>query len=146
MAGRARREQADRLGHLARRAVLRLRDPDAPGKYFYVWLDAPIGYMGSFKNLCSKKGLDFDEYFKPDSKHRAVPLHRQGHPLLPRAVLAGRAGSTPATARRPRIFAHGFLTVDGAKMSKSRGTFITAESYLNTGLNPNGCATTTPPS
>ena len=67
--------------------------PDAPGKYFYVWLDAPIGYMGSFRNLCARNGLDFDEWFRAGFDHRAVPLHRQGHPLLPRAVLAGRTGA-----------------------------------------------------
>ena len=109
--------------------------PDAPGKYFYVWLDAPIGYMGSFKNLCSKNGLDFDEYFKPDSKTELY--HFIGKDILYFHALFWPAELAHAGFRTPtKIFAHGFLTVDGAKMSKSRGTFITAQSYLDTGLNP----------
>ncbi|MBP7204643.1 MAG: methionine--tRNA ligase, partial [Propionivibrio sp.] len=109
--------------------------PDAPGKYFYVWLDAPIGYMGSFKNLCGKKGLDFDEYFKPDSKTELY--HFIGKDILYFHALFWPAELEHAGYRTPSgLCVHGFLTVDGAKMSKSRGTFITAESYLNTGLNP----------
>ena len=109
--------------------------PDAPGKYFYVWLDAPIGYMGSFKNLCAKKGLDFDEYFRPDST--AELYHFIGKDILYFHALFWPAELEHAGYRTPTgIFAHGFLTVDGAKMSKSRGTFITAESYLQQGLNP----------
>lgn len=109
--------------------------PDAPGKYFYVWLDAPIGYMGSFKNLCGKKGLDFDEYFKPESKTELY--HFIGKDILYFHALFWPAELAHAGYRTPtKIFAHGFLTVDGAKMSKSRGTFITAESFLDTGLNP----------
>ena len=109
--------------------------PDAPGKYFYVWLDAPIGYMGSFKNLCSKNGLDFDEYFKPDSKTELY--HFIGKDILYFHALFWPAELAHAGYRTPtKIFAHGFLTVDGAKMSKSRGTFITAQSYVDTGLNP----------
>ena len=109
--------------------------PDAPGKYFYVWLDAPIGYMGSFRNLCGKNGLDFDEYFKPDSKTELY--HFIGKDILYFHALFWPAELQHAGYRTPtKIFAHGFLTVDGAKMSKSRGTFITAESYLTTGLNP----------
>ncbi len=109
--------------------------PDAPGKYFYVWLDAPIGYMGSFKNLCTRQGLDFDEWFKPDSTTELY--HFIGKDILYFHALFWPAELAHAGYRTPsRIFAHGFLTVDGAKMSKSRGTFITAESYLNTGLNP----------
>jgi methionyl-tRNA synthetase len=109
--------------------------PDAPGKYFYVWLDAPIGYMGSFKNLCQRNGLDFDEYFRPDSKTELY--HFIGKDILYFHALFWPAELAHAGFRTPtKIFAHGFLTVDGAKMSKSRGTFITAESYLNTGLNP----------
>jgi len=109
--------------------------PDAPGKYFYVWLDAPIGYMGSFKNLCARQGLDFDEFFKPDSKTELY--HFIGKDILYFHALFWPAELQHAGFRTPtKIFAHGFLTVDGAKMSKSRGTFITAESYLNTGLNP----------
>ncbi len=109
--------------------------PDAPGKYFYVWLDAPIGYMGSFKNLCAKQGLDFDEYFKADASTELY--HFIGKDILYFHALFWPAELAHAGYRTPtKIFAHGFLTVDGAKMSKSRGTFITADSYLQTGLNP----------
>ena len=109
--------------------------PDAPGKYFYVWMDAPIGYMGSFKNLCEKRGIDFDEFFKPDSTTELY--HFIGKDILYFHALFWPAELEHAGYRTPSgIFAHGFLTVDGAKMSKSRGTFITAESYLQTGLNP----------
>jgi methionyl-tRNA synthetase len=109
--------------------------PDAPGKYFYVWLDAPIGYMGSFKNLCNKNGLDFNEYFKPGSTTELY--HFIGKDILYFHALFWPAELAHAGYRTPtKIFAHGFLTVDGAKMSKSRGTFITAQSYLDTGLNP----------
>jgi methionyl-tRNA synthetase len=109
--------------------------PDAPGKYFYVWLDAPIGYMASFKNLCAQKGIDFDAYWKPDST--AELYHFIGKDILYFHALFWPAELEHAGYRTPTsVFAHGFLTVDGAKMSKSRGTFITAESYLETGLNP----------
>ena len=109
--------------------------PDAPGKYFYVWLDAPIGYMGSFKNLCGKQGLDFDEFWKPDAQTELY--HFIGKDILYFHALFWPAELAHAGYRTPtKIFAHGFLTVDGAKMSKSRGTFITAESFLNAGLNP----------
>jgi len=109
--------------------------PDAPGKYFYVWLDAPIGYMASFKNLCAKNGLDFDEYWKRDS--HAEVYHFIGkdilyfHALFWPAVLENSGYRTPTS-----IYAHGFLTVNGEKMSKSRGTFITARSYLEHVKNP----------
>ena len=108
--------------------------PDAPGKYFYVWLDAPIGYMASFKNLCGKTGLDFDEFWRKDSK--AELYHFIGkdiiyfHALFWPAMLDGAQFRTPSA-----IFAHGFLTVNGEKMSKSRGTFIKARTYLDH-LNP----------
>ena len=109
--------------------------PDAPGKYFYVWLDAPIGYMGSFKNLCDRRGIDFDAYFTPDTA--AELYHFIGKDILYFHALFWPAELEHAGYRTPSgIFAHGFLTVDGAKMSKSRGTFITAQSYLDTGLNP----------
>jgi len=109
--------------------------PDAPGKYFYVWLDAPIGYMGSFKNLCAKKGLDFDEFFKKDSTTELY--HFIGKDILYFHALFWPAELEQAGFRTPsKIFAHGFLTVDGAKMSKSRGTFITAQSFIDNGLNP----------
>jgi methionyl-tRNA synthetase len=109
--------------------------PDAPGKYFYVWLDAPIGYMGSFRNLCARQNIDFDEYWKPDSTTELY--HFIGKDILYFHALFWPAELEHAGYRTPTsIYAHGFLTVDGAKMSKSRGTFITAESYLSTGLNP----------
>ncbi|MCM2288685.1 MAG: methionine--tRNA ligase [Sulfuritalea sp.] len=109
--------------------------PDAPGKFFYVWLDAPIGYMGSFKNFCTKKGLDFDEFWGKDSQ--AELYHFIGKDILYFHALFWPAELEHAGYRTPtNVFAHGFLTVDGAKMSKSRGTFITAESYLTQGLNP----------
>jgi methionyl-tRNA synthetase len=109
--------------------------PDAPGKYFYVWLDAPIGYMGSFRHLCDRLGLDFDTYWGANSD--AELYHFIGkdilyfHALFWPAMLHFSGFRTPT-----RVFAHGFLTVNGEKMSKSRGTFITAESYLQQGLNP----------
>ena len=109
--------------------------PGAPGKYFYVWLDAPIGYMGSFRNFCTRQGIDFDEYWKPDST--AELYHFIGKDILYFHALFWPAELQHAGYRTPtNVFAHGFLTVDGAKMSKSRGTFITAESYLQQGLNP----------
>ena len=109
--------------------------PGTPGKYFYVWLDAPIGYMGSFRNFCAKQGLNFDDYWKPDSK--AELYHFIGKDILYFHALFWPAELQHAGYRTPtNVFAHGFLTVDGAKMSKSRGTFITAESYLKQGLNP----------
>jgi methionyl-tRNA synthetase len=108
--------------------------PDAPGKYFYVWLDAPVGYMASFKNLCDKQGLDFDEFWAKDS---SVELYHfigkdiiYFHALFWPAMLSGSDFRTPSA-----IYAHGFLTVNGEKMSKSRGTFITARTYLDH-LNP----------
>ncbi len=108
--------------------------PDAPGKYYYVWLDAPIGYMGSFQNYCDKNGLDFDEYWKPDSA--AELYHFIGKDILYFHALFWPAELAHAGFRTPTgVFCHGFLTVNGTKMSKSRGTFITAESYLNH-LNP----------
>ncbi|QXP86475.1 methionine--tRNA ligase [Methylococcus capsulatus] len=109
--------------------------PDAPGKYFYVWLDAPIGYMGSFQNLCDRLGLDFAEYWKKDSE--AELYHFIGKDILYFHALFWPAMLEHSGFRTPtRIFAHGFLTVNGEKMSKSRGTFITAQSYLEQGLNP----------
>jgi len=103
--------------------------PDAPGKYFYVWFDAPIGYIGSFAALAARRGLDFDDYWKAGA---TTELHHfigkdisYFHTLFWPAVLHG------AGYRRPTgVHVHGFLTVDGQKMSKSRGTFITAQRYL----------------
>jgi methionyl-tRNA synthetase len=109
--------------------------PDAPGKYFYVWLDAPIGYMGSFANFCKRQNLNFDDYWAKDST--AELYHFVGKDILYFHALFWPAELQHAGYRTPTaVFAHGFLTVDGAKMSKSRGTFITAESYLKEGLNP----------
>lgn len=109
--------------------------PDAPGKYFYVWLDAPVGYMASFKNLCDRIGIDFDEYFKADSQTEMYHFIGKDilyfHALFWPAMLHFSGHRTPTG-----VYAHGFLTVDGQKMSKSRGTFITAKSYLEQGLNP----------
>jgi methionyl-tRNA synthetase len=108
--------------------------PDAPGKYFYVWLDAPIGYLASFKNLCDKKGLDFEEFWAKDSTTELYHFIGKDiiyfHALFFPAMLQGSDFRTPSA-----IFAHGFLTVNGEKMSKSRGTFITARTYLDH-LNP----------
>ena len=104
--------------------------PDAPGKYFYVWLDAPIGYMASFKNWCDKSGVEFDEYWNEASSTELYHFIGKDiayfHTLFWPAMLEG------AGFRKPNgVFCHGFLTVDGQKMSKSRGTFIMAETYLN---------------
>jgi len=109
--------------------------PDAPGKYFYVWLDAPIGYMASFKNLCSKSELNFDEYWKAGSQTELY--HFIGKDILYFHALFWPATLQYSGYRTPtKVFAHGFLTVNGEKMSKSRGTFITAESYLQHVKNP----------
>ncbi|MFZ5756549.1 MAG: methionine--tRNA ligase [Pseudomonadota bacterium] len=113
--------------------------PDKPGKYFYVWLDAPIGYMASFENLCARTpGLTFDDYWAPSAagneKHaegRTELYHFIGkdivnfHGLFWPAMLKGAGYRTPTA-----IYAHGFVTVNGQKMSKSRGTFIMASTYL----------------
>ncbi|BCV54134.1 methionine--tRNA ligase [Shewanella algae] len=105
--------------------------PDAPGKYFYVWLDAPVGYMGSFKNLCDKRPeLSFDEFWNVDSK--AEVYHFIGkdivyfHSLFWPAMLKGAGYRQPSS-----VYAHGYVTVNGAKMSKSKGTFIKARTYLD---------------
>lgn len=108
--------------------------PGQPGKYFYVWLDAPIGYMASFKNFCDKTGVDFASFWEKDSA--AELYHFIGkdiiyfHSLFWPAMLEGSGYRKPTN-----VFAHGFVTVNGAKMSKSRGTFIKASTYLEH-LNP----------
>jgi methionyl-tRNA synthetase len=103
--------------------------PDAPGKYFYVWLDAPVGYMASFQNYCSRQGLDFEEWWKPGSD--AELHHFIGKDILYFHSLFWPATLEGAGFRKPTaVHAHGFLTVNGVKMSKSRGTFITAQRYL----------------
>ena len=108
--------------------------PGAPGKFFYVWLDAPIGYMASFKALCTQKGLDFDAFWGKDADSELYHFIGKDivyfHALFWPAMLAGSGLRTPSA-----VFAHGFLTVNGQKMSKSRGTFIKARSYLDH-LNP----------
>ncbi|MBI4189920.1 MAG: methionine--tRNA ligase, partial [Betaproteobacteria bacterium] len=125
--------------------------PDAPGKYFYVWLDAPIGYLASFKNLCrkpsaissqqsaGKQPLDFAAFtdVAKAKDENTEMIHFIGKDILYFHALFWPAMLDSAKYRVPtRIYAHGFLTVNGEKMSKSRGTFITAESYLALGLNP----------
>ncbi|MBD3619799.1 MAG: methionine--tRNA ligase [Chromatiales bacterium] len=108
--------------------------PGAPGKYFYVWLDAPIGYMASFQNYCARTGTDFDAYWGPDST--AELYHFIGKDIAYFHTLFWPAMLDAAGLRKPTaVYCHGFLTVNGQKMSKSRGTFIMARSYLNH-LNP----------
>jgi len=109
--------------------------PGAPGKYFYVWLDAPIGYLSSFRNLCAKTGDDFDAVLAAGS---STELHHfigkdivNFHGLFWPSVLHGAGLRAPT-----RLHVNGYLTVDGAKMSKSRGTFVMARTYLDVGLDP----------
>lgn len=108
--------------------------PGAKDKFFYVWLDAPVGYMASFKNLCDKSDLNFDDYWAADSKYELYHFIGKDiayfHTLFWPAMLSGSNYRTPTG-----VFCHGFLTVDGKKMSKSRGTFIKARTYLDN-LNP----------
>ncbi|HEX8776743.1 MAG TPA: methionine--tRNA ligase, partial [Rhodanobacter sp.] len=109
--------------------------PDAPGKFFYVWLDAPVGYLASFKALCERTGLKFDDFLGADST--AEMHHFIGkdiinfHGLFWPAMLHGARMRVPTA-----LHVNGYLTVNGAKMSKSRGTFIQARTYLDSGLNP----------
>ena len=105
--------------------------PDQPGKFFYVWLDAPIGYMASFRNLCDRRAdLDFDEYWGADSDVELYHFIGKDiayfHTLFWPAELYGGGFRTPTG-----VYCHGFLTVNGQKMSKSRGTFINARTYLD---------------
>src|ERR1700674_5471945 len=103
--------------------------PAAPGKYFYVWFDAPIGYLASFSQLCERSGLKFEDFFAPDSS--AELHHFIGKDILYFHTLFWPAVLQASKMRRPTaVHAHGFLTVNGQKMSKSRGTFITARKYL----------------
>ena len=105
--------------------------PNAEGKYFYVWIDAPVGYMASFRDLCERtEGLEFDDFWSEES---AAEVHHfigkdiiNFHCLFWPAVLSGAGFRTPT-----RVHTHGFLTVDGKQMSKSRGTFINAKTYLD---------------
>jgi methionyl-tRNA synthetase len=110
--------------------------PGTSDKYFYVWLDAPIGYIASFLHFCNNHdGIDFDEYWKPDSENEVYHFIGKDivyfHTLFWPAVLSGSGFRLPTS-----VFAHGFLTINGKKMSKSRGTFISARTYLDN-LNPN---------
>ena len=109
--------------------------PGEKKKYFYVWLDAPIGYLASFLNLANRKNLDFNAYLKPDSDHELYHFIGKDivyfHTLFWPAVLEGAGFRKPTS-----VFAHGFLTINGKKMSKSRGTFVNARTYLDN-LNPN---------
>lgn len=106
------------------------RIPGTNDKYFYVWVDAPIGYAASFRELCARKGMDFDHWWKPGSTTELYHFIGKDivyfHTLFWPAMLMGGGFRTPTA-----VFAHGFLTVDGAKMSKSRGTFIRARTYLD---------------
>lgn len=103
--------------------------PDAENKFFYVWLDAPIGYMASFKNLCDRTGIDYNEFWKKDSTTELYHFIGKDivyfHSLFWPAMLDGCEQRKPTN-----VFAHGYVTVDGVKMSKSRGTFIQASTYL----------------
>ncbi len=110
--------------------------PDAPGKFFYVWLDAPIGYLASFKAYCAKSGIDFDEFLHAEPN--ATEMHHflgkdiiNFHGLFWPAMLHGAGFRAPT-----KLHVNGYLTVNGAKMSKSRGTFIMARTFLDAGLNP----------
>ncbi len=113
--------------------------PGAPGKFFYVWLDAPIGYLSSFKNLCAKKGFDFEQFLDANrNKNDETELHHflgkdivNFHGLFWPAVLNGAGYRSPN-----KLHVNGYLMVNGDKMSKSRGTFIMARTYLDAGLNP----------
>ena len=113
--------------------------PDAPGKYFYVWLDAPIGYLSSFQALCEREGLDFDAFLDAtrNTENQTELHHFLGkdivnfHGLFWPAVLHGAGFRAPT-----QLHVNGYLTVNGAKMSKSRGTFVMARSYLDAGLQP----------
>lgn len=110
--------------------------PGTTDKYFYVWLDAPIGYLASFMHYCNHHdGFDFEEYWKPDSENEVYHFIGKDivyfHTLFWPAVLSGSGFRLPTS-----VFAHGFLTINGKKMSKSRGTFINARTYLDH-LNPN---------
>lgn len=112
------------------------RIPDTEDKYFYVWLDAPVGYLASFLNLARRRGdLDFDAYWNAGSKHEVYHFIGKDiayfHTLFWPAVLMGAGMRTPTS-----VFVHGFLTINGKKMSKSRGTFINGRTYLDN-LDPN---------
>lgn len=103
--------------------------PDKPGKYFYVWLDAPLGYIASFKNLCARKKINWEEYWQHDSTTELY--HFVGKDIIYFHALFWPAILESANFRKPTsVFTHGYLTINGQKMSKSRGTFILASTYL----------------
>lgn len=109
--------------------------PEEEDKYFYVWLDAPVGYFASFKNFCERSGLDYEEYIRKGSPCEMV--HFVGKDILYFHSLFWPAMLNAAGLRAPTgVFAHGFLTLNGQKMSKSKGTFITARAYRDSGLDP----------
>ena len=103
--------------------------PDAPGHYFYVWVDAPVGYMSATADWCDGPGRSFERWWQ-NRDLRDPPLHRQGHRLLPHALLAGDAARLGRPLPR-QIHVNGFLTVNGEKMSKRKGTFVLARTYLD---------------
>ena len=103
--------------------------PDRPGKYFYVWLDAPLGYIASFKNLCARKKADWEEYWRAGSNTELY--HFVGKDIIYFHALFWPAILESANLRKPtKVFTHGYLTINGQKMSKSRGTFVLASDYL----------------
>jgi methionyl-tRNA synthetase len=108
--------------------------PDAPGKYFYVWLDAPVGYLASFKNYCAKKGMDFDKFL---ADPKSEQIHFIGKDIIYFHTLFWPAMLKFADYKVPdNVYVHGFITVSGEKMSKSRGTGISPLRYLDIGMNP----------
>ncbi len=115
--------------------------PDAPGKYFYVWLDAPVGYLASLKAHCAKLGLDFGEFIDPKAGSDASRPYRQVH-FIGKDIIYFHTLFWPAMLRfadlhvPDNIFVHGFLTISGEKMSKSRGTGLSPKKYLELGMNP----------
>lgn len=115
--------------------------PDAPGKYFYVWLDAPVGYLASLKALCEKRGLDFDAFIDPQAGQDPQRPYRQVH-FIGKDIIYFHTLFWPAMLKfagmhtPDNIFVHGFLTISGEKMSKSRGTGLSPKKYLELGMNP----------
>ncbi|MDO5101696.1 MAG: methionine--tRNA ligase [Lautropia sp.] len=115
--------------------------PDAPGKYFYVWLDAPVGYLASLKALCDKQGLDFNTFIEPTAGQDPTRPYRQVH-FIGKDIIYFHTLFWPAMLRfadlhvPDNIFVHGFMTVSGEKMSKSRGTGLSPKKYLELGMNP----------
>ena len=119
--------------------------PGAPGKFFYVWMDAPVGYMASFANLCERtEGLDFDDFWRTDSE--AEVHHVIGKDIVNFHCLFWPAVLSQSDFRTPtRVHVHGFITVDGARMSKSRGQGSSMPPPISTTSTPSTCATTSPP-